>query len=69
MWALAALYFHEAAIQMPSNIKAHLALAFAYFNLKQFDKAETALAEARNIDPNSPLVKELEADMQKQLSS
>lgn len=66
MWALAALYFHKAAGQMPNNIKAHLALAFAYFNLKQFDKAEVALAEARNIDPHSPLVKELEADLQKQ---
>jgi tetratricopeptide (TPR) repeat protein len=69
MWALAAIYFHQVSIKMPGNIKAHLALAFAYFNLKKFDLAEAALAEARRIDPASPLVKELEADLQERQPS
>jgi hypothetical protein len=64
MWTLAALYFRQAAAQMPGSSKAYLALAFAYFNLKQFDKAELTLAEAKKIDPADPLVKELEADLQ-----
>jgi tetratricopeptide (TPR) repeat protein len=69
MWALAALYFRQASLQIPGNIKAHLALGFAYFNLKKFDLAEAALAEARRIDPASPLVKELEADLQERRPS
>jgi hypothetical protein len=65
----AAIYFRQASIQMPSNLKTHLALGFAYFNLKKFDLADVALAEARRIDPASPLVKELEADLQERQPS
>jgi tetratricopeptide (TPR) repeat protein len=68
MWALAAIYFRQASLKMPGNIKTHLALAFAYFNLKKFELARVALAEARRIDPASPLVKELETDLQVQQS-
>jgi cytochrome c-type biogenesis protein CcmH/NrfG len=38
----------------------HLALAVAYVNLRRYDLAESALEEARRINPDEPQIERLE---------
>jgi hypothetical protein len=59
MWALAVIHLRRAVGLMPHRIEAHLALAVAYLNLKRYELATSALAEARRIDPSDPQVEHL----------
>jgi len=63
MWALAALHFRRAAVWLPDQIEAHLGLAVAYTNLRRYDMAAQALADARRINPSSPQVQEMAATL------
>ncbi len=60
MWALAAIHLRRATSQMPHVVDPHLALAVAYLNLRRYDLAESALQEARRINPDEPQVERLE---------
>jgi tetratricopeptide (TPR) repeat protein len=59
MWAMAAIHLRRAVGLMPHRIEAHLALAVAYLNLKRYELAASALAEARRIAPSDPQVEHL----------
>jgi tetratricopeptide (TPR) repeat protein len=60
MWALAAIHLRRATSQMPHVVDPHVALAVAYLNLRRYDLAESALEEARRINPDEPQVERLE---------
>jgi hypothetical protein len=57
MWALSALHFRHAALQLQS-VDAYLALAIPCLKLKEHGLAERALSEAERISPNHPQVAE-----------
>jgi len=61
LWAMAAIHLRSAASRMPDEMDCHLALAVTYINLKRYDLAEKALAEARRIRPEDPQVERLAA--------
>jgi tetratricopeptide (TPR) repeat protein len=61
MWALAALYLRAAVAKMPGQVAGHARLARAYLKLGRPDLARESLQDARQIDPNDPVVAELVA--------
>jgi tetratricopeptide (TPR) repeat protein len=61
MWAKAAIHFRSAASIMPNEIEPQLMLVATYFNLKRYDLAEKALANAKRIRPGHPQVEKLTA--------
>jgi tetratricopeptide (TPR) repeat protein len=60
MWALAVLHLRRAAGRMPEMIDTHLALAAALMNLKHYDEAGRALADARRVNPEHPDLQDLQ---------
>ncbi len=63
MWAMAAIHLRRAAARMPYDIACPLQLAAVYMNLKRYDLAEKALAQARSMDPADPQVEKLAATL------
>jgi tetratricopeptide (TPR) repeat protein len=59
MWALAALYLRAAVVKMPGQVAGHARLSRAYLQLGRPDLARESLQDARQIDPNDPVVAEL----------
>ncbi|GAB4548576.1 MAG: hypothetical protein Kow0063_43520 [Anaerolineae bacterium] len=59
MWALAAIHLRRAVSYMPHQIDPYLALTVAYLNLKRYHLADSALQEARRINPHHPQVEHL----------
>jgi tetratricopeptide (TPR) repeat protein len=61
MWALAALHFRQALVQMPTErrMDGYVQLAIAYIRFKRYDLAERALADARAFDPNDARLADL----------
>ncbi len=57
MWALSALHFRHAALQLQS-VDAYLALAIPCMKLEEYGLAERALSEAARMAPNHPQVAE-----------
>jgi tetratricopeptide (TPR) repeat protein len=60
MWAMVAIHLRKATSQMPHAVDPNLALAVAYVNLRRYDLAESALEEAKHIDPGEPQIERLE---------
>jgi tetratricopeptide (TPR) repeat protein len=61
MWAMAAIHLRRAAARMSNDIAPVLMLTAVYMNLKRYDLAEKALAQARSMDPASPQIERLAA--------
>ena len=59
MWGMAALHFQRAAGLLSNQIQPHLALATAMIQLKQYDRAEGALAQARQVNASDPGIAEV----------
>ncbi len=59
MWARAAVHWAKAVALTPGHPDYRLALASAYINLGQPEKAQEHLEEARQIEPNNPQIPEL----------
>jgi tetratricopeptide (TPR) repeat protein len=64
MWAMAAIHFRRAALQMPDNINGHMALVLAYLNLGMHDKIWTSLDQAKRLNPDDPALHQLIEDIQ-----
>jgi len=61
MWGLAALHFRRAAAWSSQDLDSRVALTVAYIRLRRYQHAARALAEAKQISPDSSRVVELEA--------
>ena len=63
-WAKAVEHFCAVSRERPNDARAHLDCAQAWFNLEQYEKAETALAKAKKIRPRGPYILLLEANIE-----
>jgi len=59
MWAMAVIHYQRAAGAMSSQLEPQLGLTLCFIQLKRYDRAAAALAEAQRISPDSPHVAEL----------
>lgn len=66
MWAMAAIHFRRAAMQMPNNINGHMALVLAYLNLGMHDKIQASLDQAKRLNSDDPALHQLIEDIKKQ---
>jgi len=65
LWALAVIHLQRAAGAMSNQLEPQLMLAWAYMELKRYERAEQALAEARRINPDDMRLAELVTDLEK----
>jgi tetratricopeptide (TPR) repeat protein len=63
MWAMAAIHLRRAVARMSYDTAPVLMLTAVYMNLKRYDLAEKALAQARSMDPADPQVEKLAATL------
>jgi Flp pilus assembly protein TadD len=61
MWAKAAAHWSKAVALSPGHPEYRTTLASAYINLDQPERAWEHLAQAQQIEPNNPRVRELAA--------
>ena len=63
-WEKATEHFCEVSEERPKDARTHLDCAQSWFNLEQYEKAETILRKAKVLRPNGPYILLLEANIE-----
>ena len=63
-WEKATEHFCEVSEERPKDTRTHLDCAQSWFNLEQYEKAETILRKAKVLRPNGPYILLLEANIE-----